>query len=67
MTPPMKLRTLSALADAHDEHMTIVRMADNDVIDSVDFHEMLHRSEAHDVTEGWSCCVGKTPCLDAVG
>ena len=38
------LRTLAALADAHDEHMLIVRMADTGKIDGVDFQQELHRS-----------------------
>ena len=36
-------RTLAALADAHDEHMAIVRMADTDQVDSVHFQQELCR------------------------
>ena len=38
------MRTLAALADAHDEHMLLVRLADGDRLDAVDFQEELHRS-----------------------
>ena len=43
------IRTLAALADAHDEHMVIVRMADTDQVDSVYFQQELcrHASELH--------------------
>lgn len=37
------LRTLAALADAHDEHMLIVRLADKEDVDGVMFQEELFR------------------------
>ena len=45
LTDQLKLlaRTLAALADAHDEHMLIVRLADADTLDSVHFRQELRR------------------------
>ena len=40
------MRTLAALADAHDEHMVIVRMADTDQLDGVEMQQELGRSAA---------------------
>ena len=37
-------RTLAALADAHDEHMAIVRSADADKIECIEFQEVIQRS-----------------------
>ena len=49
MLGPCMIRTLAALADAHDEHMVIVRMADTDQVDSVHCQQELcrHASELH--------------------
>lgn len=38
-----RLRTLAALADAHDEHMLIVRLADEENVDGVMLQEELFR------------------------
>ena len=37
------LRTLAALADAHDEHMLLVRTADMDTVDNCELQEELFR------------------------
>ena len=37
-------RTLAALADAHDEHMLIVRMADADRVDQCEMQQEVFRS-----------------------
>ena len=36
-------RTLAALADAHDEHMLLVRMADADKVDKCELQQELFR------------------------
>lgn len=41
------LRTLSALADAFDEHMLLVRMADEECFDIIKLHSGLSRLLAH--------------------
>ena len=43
-------RTLAALADAHDEHMLIVRLADTGKVDGVDFQQELHRQAGEGLT-----------------
>ena len=41
------LRTLSALADAFDEHMLLVRIADEECFDIIKLHSGLSRLLAH--------------------